>query len=87
MLNPDREFWHLDVEEMSEEIGRCQSLVEATVGHRPSTFRTPHFKDAFRMMEALARFPEITCISTALASKCPVPTPLPGPRPSRRSGT
>ena len=75
VLNPDREFWHLSLEEMREEIGRCQDAIETATGLRPSSFRSPHFKDAFRMMEALADFPEITCVSTALASKCPVPTP------------
>jgi len=75
VLNPDHEFWHLTTDEMREEIGRCQDAVEAVSGTRPSSFRTPHFKDAVRMMEALADFPEITCVSTALASKCPVPTP------------
>jgi len=75
VLNPDREFWHLDLDEMRDEIGRCQHAVEAATGVRPTSFRSPHFKDAFRMMEALADFPEITCVSTALASKCPVPTP------------
>lgn len=75
VLNPDREFWDLGVEEMREEIGRCQDAIQAVTGARPSSFRTPHFKDAFRMTEALAHFPEISCISTALASKCPVPTP------------
>ena len=75
VLNPEREFWHLSEDEMAEEIGRCQDALEARVGARPTSFRSPHFKDAFRMMAALARFPEITCVSTALASKCPVPTP------------
>ena len=75
VLNPEREFWHLSEDEMAEEIGRCQDALETHVGARPTSFRSPHFKDAFRMMAALARFPEITCVSTALASKCPVPTP------------
>ncbi len=75
VLNPDREFWHLDEAEMIDEIGRCQDALERHAGARPTSFRSPHFKDAFRMMSALRRFPEITCVSTALASKCPVPTP------------
>ena len=75
VLNPDREFWHLSEDEMIDEIGRCQDALERHAGARPTSFRSPHFKDAFAMMAALRRFPEITCVSTALASKCPVPTP------------
>jgi len=81
VLNPDREFWHLSEQEMREEIVRGQEAIEAGTGQRPTSFRTPHFKDAFRMMEALRAAPEIDCISTTLASKCPVPTPY---RPTRR---
>ena len=85
VLSPDREFWHLESAEMAEEIGRCQDALERLVGTRPSSFRTPHFKDAFRMMAVLRDFPEITCVSTALASKCPVPTPY-VPSASPRAG-
>lgn len=82
VLKPDREFWHLDEAEMVDEIGRGQDAIERHAGVRPTRFRSPHFKDAFHMMAALRRFPEITCVSTALASKCPVPTPyLPVGRP------
>jgi len=75
VLNPDREFWHLSEEEMREEIVLGQDAIEAGTGQRPTSFRSPHFKDAFRMMQALRAAPEIDCVSTALASKCPVPTP------------
>ena len=75
VLNPDREFWDLSEREMADEIGRCQDAIETAAGVRPTSFRSPHFKDAFRMMAALRASPEITCVSTALASKCPVPTP------------
>jgi hypothetical protein len=75
VLNQGTEFWHLSVDEMAEEIGRAQDTLERDTGVRPSGFRTPHFKDAVRMMAALDRFPEITYLSTALASRCPRPTP------------
>lgn len=75
VLNPDREFWDLTVEEMADEIGRAQDAFERHLGVRPVGFRTPHFKDAFRMMEAVERFPEITYVSTALASKAPLAVP------------
>lgn len=75
VLNPDHEFWDLSVQEMIDEIGRCQDTLEELTGQRPTGFRSPHFKDAFRMMEALEHFPEINYVSTALASKCPEPTP------------
>ena len=75
VLNPDHEFWHLDAAAMHEEIGRGQDSLERLTGQRPQGFRTPHFKDEPRMMEVLAGFPEITYVSTALASRCPVPTP------------
>mgnify|MGYP000043754549 CR=1 FL=1 len=75
VLNPDREFWDLGVDDMADEIGRCQDALERHTGRRPTSFRTPHFKDAPRMLDAVARFPELDCISTTLASKCPVPTP------------
>lgn len=76
VLNPDREFWDLGVNEMRDEIGRCQDTIEEFTGVRPVGFRTPHFKDAFRMMGVLEEFPEISYVSTALASKCPVPVPF-----------
>lgn len=75
VLNPEREFWHLSEDQMADEIGRAQEVLEQCTGQRPSGFRTPHFKDAPRMMAALDRFPQITYVSTALASKCPYPTP------------
>ena len=75
VLNPDHEFWHLDVATMADEIGRCQDTLARLTGVRPCGFRTPHFKDARRMTNALARYPEITYVSTALASKSPRTTP------------
>ena len=75
VLNPDREFWDLSADEMAEEIGRGQDAIERFAGVRPTSFRSPHFKDAWAMVAALERTPEITCVSSALASKCPVPTP------------
>lgn len=75
VLCPDREFWDLSVREMADEIGRTQDLFDTLLGTRPVGFRTPHFKDAFRMMDAVGQFPELRYVSTALASKTPVPTP------------
>ena len=75
VLNPDREFWDLTVDEMADEIGRAQDVFERELGARPVGFRTPHFKDAPRMMEALARYEELRYVSTALASKTPLATP------------
>lgn len=75
VLNPDREFWDLSVAEMTAEIGRCQDILHEVSGTRPCGFRSPHFKDAFRMMDAVSSFPELTYVSTALASRCPCPTP------------
>jgi len=75
VLNPNQEFWDLSVDEMRLEIGRCQEVIEEQLGVICSSFRTPHFKDHSRVLQALLAFPELTCISTALASKCPVPTP------------
>ena len=75
VLNPDSEFWHLTVEQMRDEIGRTQDNFEQLLGIRPTSFRTPHFKDAPRMIEALRDFPEIDLISTALASKSPLRVP------------
>ena len=75
VLNPDREFWHLSVDEMADEIGRAQEVFERALGGRPVGFRTPHFKDAPRMMEAVARYEELRYVSTALASKAPLATP------------
>ena len=75
VLNLDKEFWDLDLESMRDEIGRAQDSLERLASQRPRGFRTPHFKDEPRMMEVLAEFPEITYVSTALASRCPVATP------------
>lgn len=75
VLNPNREFWDLSVEEMEREISRAQDVLERETGKRPVGFRTPHFKDARRMMQAVERFPELRYVSTALASKAPLAVP------------
>ena len=75
VLCPDREFWDLSADEMTEEIGQAQDALEAHTGQRPVGFRTPHFKDGAPMFEALGRHPEITYVSTVLASQSPHPTP------------
>ncbi len=75
VLNPANEFWHLTTEEMADEIRRCQAVLQHHAGARPRGFRTPHFKDAPRMMQALSEVPEISYVSTALASRCPRPVP------------
>lgn len=71
VLNPDNEFWHLSAEEMEDEIGRAQDTLERATGQRPTGFRTPHFKDASAMFDALDAFPEIDYVSTVLASQSP----------------
>ena len=76
VLCPDREFWSLSVDEMIAEIGVCQDSIEAATGQRPTGFRSPHFKDAPRIRQALAAFPEIDWMSTTLASRSPARTPF-----------
>ena len=76
VLNPDREFWDLAGREMEGEIGRAQDALEAATGQRPTGFRAPHFKDAFPLRGALAASPEITYLSSSLATRCPVPVPF-----------
>jgi hypothetical protein len=80
VLNPDREFWHLSVEEMADEIVRAQDVLERATGQRPVGFRSPHFKDGAAMFEALDQAPEITYVSTVLASQSPHRVPY---RPAR----
>ena len=75
VLCPDHEFWDLSADDMADEIGRAQDALERHTGQRPTGFRTPHFKDAAPMWDALARFPEITYVSTVLASQTPHRTP------------
>ena len=75
VLNPAREFWHLSEAEMREEIGRAQEIFETLLGTQSIGFRTPHFKDAPRMMDALRHFPDISYLSTTLANKNPLATP------------
>ena len=76
VLNPDREFWDLDRAGMEEEVARAQDALEAATGRRPTGFRAPHFKDAFALRAALAAVPEITYLSSSLATRCPVPVPF-----------
>lgn len=71
VLAPDREFWHLSVREMQDEIGRAQDGFATLLGVRPRGFRSPHFKDAPRMLEALDAFPEIRWLSSTLSSGIP----------------
>ena len=75
VLNPDQEFWDLSVDEMTEEVQRAQDVFDRQLGVRPTGFRTPHFKDAPRMTEALDAVPEIDYVSTALGSKTPLSVP------------
>lgn len=75
VLNPDREFWHLSQGEMADEIERAQESFERLLGVRPIGFRTPHFKDAPHMMDALQHTPEICYVSTTLANKNPLAAP------------
>ena len=75
VLNPDQEFWDLSVEAMTKEIRRAQDIFDRELGVRPTGFRTPHFKDAPRMVEALGAVPEINYMSTALGSKTPLAVP------------
>jgi len=75
VLNPDQEFWDLSVDEMTTEIQRAQDVFDRQLGVRPTGFRTPHFKDAPRMTEALGAVPEIDYVSTALGSKTPLAVP------------
>ena len=77
VLNPDREFWHLSQTEMEDEIAQCQVVLKRETGQCPTGFRAPHFKDAFPLRAALkAAAPEITYLSSALATRCPVPVPF-----------
>lgn len=75
VLNPDREFWHLSADEMTEEIGRAQEVFQKFLGVRPIGFRSPHFKDAHRLIEVLEHFPEMRYFSSSLASKTPLAVP------------
>ncbi len=75
VLNPDQEFWHLSQDAMTEEVARAQDAFDEHLGVRPTGFRTPHFKDAPRMVGALRRVPEITYASSALATTSPTGLP------------
>ena len=72
VLNPDEEFWHLSAERMAEEVGQAQAVIQDRLGVTPVGFRTPHFKDAHRLTAVLAGFPELTYVSSALASRSPL---------------
>ncbi len=75
VLNPDREFWSLTTEQMADEISRCQTTIAQVTGAAPTGFRTPHFKDHPRMLDALSDVADIKYISTVLASKSPKAAP------------
>lgn len=75
VLNPDREFWHLTVDEMVDEISRAQDVFARELGVRPHGFRSPHFKDTQRLLDALDRVPEITYASSTLATTTPTGLP------------
>jgi len=75
VLNPDNEFWHLSVDEMAIEIQQAQESIQRLLGVKPAGFRTPHFKDAPRMMQAVEQMPELRYISTALANRGPLAVP------------
>lgn len=72
VLNATEEFWHLSVDRMVEEVGGAQDVMQARLGVRPTGFRTPHFKDAHRLTGVLGQFPEISYVSSALATKAPL---------------
>ena len=72
VLNPDREFWHLSPQQMTDEVGLAQDVFERRLGVRPVGFRTPHFKDAHRLTAVLDAFAELRYASSALASRTPL---------------
>lgn len=75
VLNPDREWWDLSVEEMVDEVVQAQDVFERRLGARPRGFRTPHFKDVHRMLRALEQVPELEYLSTVLAPATPLGLP------------
>lgn len=75
ILNPDQEFWHLSGEQMYAEIAGAQDCFEEHLGVRPTGFRSPHFKDAHRMLEAAERVEELRYLSTVLATTSPTGVP------------
>ncbi len=81
VLDPDREFWHLDEAAMAEQVSVANDLFEEHLGRRTSGFRTPHFKDAQRMIAVLDDDPDTTYLSTALATATATGRPF---RPARR---
>lgn len=72
VLDPDREFWHLTAEQMTQQVGEAQDVFGRRLGVRPTGFRTPHFKDAHRLTGVLTAFPELRYVSSALASRSPL---------------
>lgn len=72
VLNPREQFWDLSSERMAEEVLAAQDVFDHRLGVRPIGFRTPHFKDAHRMLAVLESVPEISYVSSALATRCPL---------------
>jgi len=68
VLDPDREFWNLSVEEISEQITRANDLFEQHLDVRATGFRTPHFKDVARMIPVLEADTDTRYISSVLAT-------------------
>ena len=75
VLCPDREWWDLTVDDMAEEVVRAQDAFAAHLGVRPAGFRTPHFKDAHRMLDALERVEELRWLSSVLVTATPTGLP------------
>lgn len=75
VLCPDREWWDLTVLEMVEEVSRAQHVFEEQLGVRPTGFRTPHFKDAHRMLTALEQVDELQWLSSVLCTATPTGLP------------
>ena len=76
VLCPDREWWDLSEDEMSEELEISQNIIEDATGQRPVGFRAPHFKtnrhQAGRLQSAGFAY-----VSDDLETKTPRPTPHP----------
>jgi|GEM_PF-968694 len=75
VLDPDREFWNLSVEEIDEQVSRANELFESLLGVRASGFRTPHFKDVARMIPVLEADPDTRYVSSVLETSTLSPLP------------
>lgn len=76
VLCPDREWWDLSIDEMHGEVVRAQDAFEQHLGVRPAGFRTPHFKDAHRMLRALEQVEELGWLSSVLCTATPTGLPF-----------